>query len=666
MSSDNDTVATEVLDEIVRTRRIPPRARASNRELAPDPANNADNSNRSDSGQLQADEIANMPPPEDGGEQDWLDEEVSSNVSLPDRPPSPPGAGEMGSVANSAAENANEEEGYVSDVTEDEEMADGENVTLDQNVIDFGVLLSENEFDQALLNPNNDFEATATQENDDTDLSDMIGTFEIRDRVRVSPNAYIDNLEATSGLHIRHPRTVINAVTEGENKNNPAYGLFKLYFPFQLLRLLAQWTTKRLQSKQRRKTNITELKAYMGLEIGLALNGASTISECWNQESFSGNEWFNQTMSRDRFLNIRGSICLHDPDLFDLEANRRDPLWHSRWFLDQMADRCARLAVPVGVSTLDECGYRSKARCSAISYLPSKPDKYAIRFYAIVCWLTLYLHTFEHNGTGVNLNEKAVDLYLKRFPMLRQAYARVFLNDGGVAKRFGVDKLSSTALWTLMIQLQETLSRANEDHKRIIICDNFYTRHSFASVLKTITDGRVRIIGTVRGNFLGIYNAANVKAAMQRLANAPRGSWILVRAYDPPTTRNGEKTVADSAGFIVFKDSKVCVFYSNDLAFTPSQDFLEMESQEAINCCHGLATCERWLGPEHGHRTQLKVPAPIVAYNKYMNAVDRMDQMRSTNPTCRKEKRVPMTLFTGMIDVAINNAFALYNVLRTH
>ena len=63
------------------------------------------------------------------------------------------------------------------------------------------------------------------------------------------------------------------------------------------------------------------------------------------------------------------------------------------------------------------------------------------------------------------------------------------------------------------------------------------------------------------------------------------------------------------------------------------------------------------------HRSQLNVPAPIVAYNIYMNSVDRMDQKRSTNPTRRKEKRLPMTIFTAMVDVAINNAFAIYNVL---
>jgi hypothetical protein len=38
----------------------------------------------------------------------------------------------------------------------------------------------------------------------------------------------------------------------------------------------------------------------------------------------------------------------------------------------------------VGVSALDENSCATKARTRAKTYLPSKPDKYAICFYAVV------------------------------------------------------------------------------------------------------------------------------------------------------------------------------------------------------------------------------------------------------------------------------------------
>ena len=53
------------------------------------------------------------------------------------------------------------------------------------------------------------------------------------------------------------------------------------------------------------------------------------------------------------------------------------------------------------------------------------------------------------------------------------------------------------------------------------------------------------------------------------------------------------------------------------------------------------------------------VPAPIVAYNVYMNSVDILDQRRSTNAAQRNEKRLNMSLFTMVLDLAIHNAYAL-------
>ena len=57
------------------------------------------------------------------------------------------------------------------------------------------------------------------------------------------------------------------------------------------------------------------------------------------------------------------------------------------------------------------------------------------------------------------------------------------------------------------------------------------------------------------------------------------------------------------------------------------------------------------------------VPAPICAYNKFMNSVDCMDQLRPTNPTRRCEQRLEMSLFTFILDASCLNAYAVYKVL---
>ena len=43
-----------------------------------------------------------------------------------------------------------------------------------------------------------------------------------------------------------------------------------------------------------------------------------------------------------------------------------------------------------------------------------------------------------------------------------------------------------------------------------------------------------------------------------------------------------------------------------------------------------------------------------------MNSVDCMDQRRSTNPTRRVEKRLHMSLFTLFLDLAMHNAYAVF------
>jgi hypothetical protein len=121
--------------------------------------------------------------------------------------------------------------------------------------------------------------------------------------------------------------------------------------------------------------------------------------------------------------------------------------------------------------------------------------------------------------------------------------------------------------------------------------------------------------------------------------------------------------VANNSGFIIFKDSKVVVFYSNDLFETPPEAVLHGSDERAVNCVHGLSTISRWTGTEVLHRTDFFVPAPIVAYNKFMNRVDRMDQLRSTHVIQRREKRVHMTIFTYLLDLSITQAYTIYQKL---
>jgi hypothetical protein len=76
---------------------------------------------------------------------------------------------------------------------------------------------------------------------------------------------------------------------------------------------------------------------------------------------------------------------------------------------------------------------------------------------------------------------------------------------------------------------------------------------------------------------------------------------------------------------------------------------LQSTDERAIKCVHRLA------GTEVLHWTDFFVPAPIVAYNMFMNGVNHMDQCRATLAAQCKEQRIQMTIFTFICDPSFCN-----------
>lgn len=195
----------------------------------------------------------------------------------------------------------------------------------------------------------------------------------------------------------------------------------------------------------------------------------------------------------------------------------------------------------------------------------------------------------------------------------------------------------------------------------------------------------MRILGTVRLSYVDSVNKPNVLKAAAQLKNASRGSWCLVRAYDAVSkkeTNDMKKkhkaamnklpraqqvpfkapspTVSEKAGFILFMDNKLVIFYTNDLAHTPTEDILNATSESCIAAVRGLVGVRRWIKDvDIFHRSLLQVPVMILIYNIFMSGVDRLDQQRSTNPIRRREKRVSRTVFGLIFDTAMANGYSL-------
>jgi hypothetical protein len=86
---------------------------------------------------------------------------------------------------------------------------------------------------------------------------------------------------------------------------------------------------------------------------------------------------------------------------------------------------------------------------------------------------------------------------------------------------------SASALRMAMIGHQAATIESPTGH-RLMITDNFYTRHALAKAVKAFTDGETRMIGTVRENNVAASSKKAVEHSKARVSAGPRGSWELI------------------------------------------------------------------------------------------------------------------------------------------
>ncbi|GMF51142.1 unnamed protein product [Phytophthora fragariaefolia] len=159
--------------------------------------------------------------------------------------------------------------------------------------------------------------------------------------------------------------------------------------------------------------------------------------------------------------------------------------------------------------------------------MPSKPDKYGVRFYAVVGWSSLYVHSVWDNSSGNTMSSTPAEHYTSLFPTLRTA-----LHNALRAEDVDIEYDAATVLWIAMAGHQTRNFRSSTGHW-LIVSDYFYTRHTFAHALLKFTDGEMHMFGTVRINLVDRWNKPEVAAAIIRVDAGERGGWEVIAAVDP-------------------------------------------------------------------------------------------------------------------------------------
>ena len=362
-----------------------------------------------------------------------------------------------------------------------------------------------------------------------------------------SGNAYVKKLLQSADLHILQPGRVCAAYDSEARELN----LFHLFFSKTFLEAVGEWTNEVLVSKGKKSVSMKEFYAYMGLEMGMSLVKYNALKSYWSNGKFLGHEMFKETMSQNRFMEVRSCVRFVSMQSYDGQTANDDPLWFCRSVLDEFIRQSGRVAVPIGISALDENTCPTKARTRAKTYCPNKPAKYGIRFYAVVGHKYCYLSTMYDNRAGNRTGVQGVHDYHRLFRNLRTPYYMHIGNDTSK------DTIADTpsALWICMMGQQTKNFKQPGEGKRYFFTDNFYTRHIVAERLQKFTDNEAYLIGTLKFTNVDATNRYHLSRAMETLKDAPRGTWCLVQAYNKNPNyerlRNQHRQQRHSAPFVI-------------------------------------------------------------------------------------------------------------------
>ena len=188
-----------------------------------------------------------------------------------------------------------------------------------------------------------------------------------------------------------------------------------------------------------------------------------------------------------------------------------------RKLLEHFQKNISAIAAPLGTSALDEASIGTKAKSRAVSFIKDKPDKYAIRLYAVVGTAQSYVHSLMDNRSGNTTGESGGIAFSRIHREMRTPYNNIFSTTKYIKKD------SASAMWILQMAHQTKLLR-DRSGKRVFFTDNYYTRHALANVLKTITDGEARLVGTVKFNLVDSTNRVFLQPAITAIEDSVRGT----------------------------------------------------------------------------------------------------------------------------------------------
>ena len=201
---------------------------------------------------------------------------------------------------------------------------------------------------------------------------------------------------------------------------------FKLFFPDEAFELMCEQTnlsslqffdqpvefSARSRFNSWTETTVSELHAYVALQIAMGLCQKNEIEDYWSSYWLIHTP-FTKVMTRDRFEIISSFLHFADNTIDRPVCGQEnyDPLWKIRDLLNICEPQYTEVYGPIRELSIDESIIKFKGRLHMKQYLPSKPVRWGIKQFALCESKTGYALKFiTYGGQGSVATEESFNV----------------------------------------------------------------------------------------------------------------------------------------------------------------------------------------------------------------------------------------------------------------
>ena len=146
----------------------------------------------------------------------------------------------------------------------------------------------------------------------------------------------------------------------------------------------------------------------------------------------------------------------------------------------------SKISIPTGAMTLDEASMDTKVQCTAVTLNKRKPDKYNLRFYAVVGYMYQYCPSIFDCGRVNKTGQSNAARYCSVHRDIRRA--TYFLDSSYPLLKCSKSSSLRAAQTCHPNRIKSLKDIPGVGKIRYIFCDNLYTRHNMATHIKKLLD----------------------------------------------------------------------------------------------------------------------------------------------------------------------------------